>query len=199
MADFDLSGYLSDDTFVVSGVPSEKYPAPDGQRYAIPSPSARDGLLLKKIFNSSNGAAGDKSAKAVAISPELAEYCKDADGNPIDFDEKLLGAALPQMIADGVSSTRLDMISEIVYIRFASNQGMAEMLVEAAGKAEARDNRATRRAAAKKPTSTARTPRAKAGSASKKASTATRARTPAPRSTASSTSTPRKAAAKKAS
>lgn len=177
MPDLDLSSYLSDDTLKLHGIASTTWP--DGHSYEVPSPSAIDGLKLRRLMNLS----GDDPSKPLNAdaAQALAEFCTDKDGNTVEFDAKLLGPARDAMIADGVSMDRLDQITRIVALNFGGGTELAQLVVEAAkGEAEARANRATRRAAAKKTRSTARKT---AGSKSTPASTPTPARTRSPRAT----------------
>lgn len=193
MPHLDLATYLSDDTLILDGVASDRYP--QGKSYSIKSPSAVDGLRLQRIV-AAGALTPSEQAESGALE-ELTEFCKDADGNTISLDQKLLGAAHAEMLADNVSSDRLSRIVRVVLTHYGLGAEVAGRVVAAAGEAAA----PTAGAANSRPRSTGGKPRtrpATAGSASTSGRTGTRAPAPARTSTRSSSKPPPKSAAKTA-
>lgn len=156
----DLSGILGK-KFTLTGIPSPAHP--DGGSYEIPSLSAQDGALLQII---AAGSDGEGSITGADAGEAMVEFCRDADGNEVDLNRKLLGDALDEMVGDGISNDDLQDIVAVVMAKATFGTEAARLYVaRASGEAPARANRATRRAAAKKTSS----PR-KAGSKSPQAS-----------------------------
>lgn len=174
MPRIDLSTYLADDTLDLDGIPSTAHP--EGGSYKIPSLSGADGLLLQVITDGSDDKGEKMSAEAIEA---MVQFCRDDGGEPVSLQEKLFGkATLAQMVADGVTNTNLHATMTVVMTQASLGAEMAQRYVDkvAAGEAPARANRATRRAAAQKPSSSPR----KAGSRSVPASGAKNTpRTPA--------------------
>lgn len=159
-----------------------KYPGiastthPGGKTYAVAPPDADTGMRWASL------------GELVLFdnpTPEQLERLKLDDAAEQSLYEQVLGATLDEMKADGVPWPRIRQIAQDAFMYWAVNEQFADAVLASQGKTEARENRAARRAA-KKTTSTARTPRPKAGSSSAKASTATPARTRARTSTPSS-------------
>lgn len=169
-----------------------KYPAitskehPEGKTYLVAPPDATTGVRWASI---------GELILFDTPTPQQLERLKLDDDDERSLYEQVLGATLVEMQADGVEWPRVRQIAQDAFTYWAVNPQMADAVLVNQGEAVARENRATRRAAAKKPRSTARTPRAKAGSGSAKGSTATPAPTRGRTSTRSSTKTPRGAAA----
>lgn len=184
-----MSAYLADDTLALDNIPSKAFP--DGKTYHIPSLSGEDGLLLQVAAEGSDKDGRMINADALEA---MAKLCRDADGNSVTLQRKMFGDALDEMVADGVSNTRIELILQVVLAQANSGTEVARKVVQrAAGEALARANRATRRAPAKKTSS----PR-KAGSKSLRASGAKS--TPAARASTRgrATSAPREPQAKTA-
>jgi hypothetical protein len=202
---FDMSGWLDDDAWRITGVASEAHPA--GGAYAIPCPSIRDTALLRRITSRFPQIADTEIAAKQAAdagdtvtaekhsatltdlldgnTADLCAYLNVSDLGDLDRDpqeamqRKLLGPVYDQMVDDGVTSTRLERVYQATVLRFTQNEEVVRLLVEFEGKAAALDNRATRRAAKKaaprKAASSNSSPTAT--SKSTPASTATPART----------------------
>lgn len=186
MGHIDLATYLSDDTLVLDGVASAKYP--DGKSYTIVSPSAEDGLRLQRVVQQSGPKLQDVSVDNAEI---LMALCRDAEGNEITLAEKLIGPKVhAEMVADGVSLTRISLIEEVLTLHYGIGPEVTTLVVAAAGEAVARANRASRRAAAKKAPSRKRTARKTAGSKSSPAAGGTPAQPRARTSTRLSKTTP---------
>lgn len=178
MASLDVSGYLDDGALDLTGVASKRYP--DGHTYHVESPSWPDALRLRRLISRFGGSIPDRDSLAGDALADLTGFVTAEDGAEVDFHEKLLGPAYGQMIDDGVPPVSVDRLVSIVAIHFGMNEQSAQILVAAAtGEALARENRASRRTAAKKPASSPR----KAGSNSSPASGARN--TPAKKAAAS--------------
>lgn len=183
MPSYDLSDYLADDTLTLNGIASAEHPK--GKAYRIKSPSAKLGLQLQRLtqLQAQRGLNTPPSDEELT---ELLELIVDESGAVVDFNERLFGPTWQQMIDDGVSADRLQMIRAIVITHYGSGSAVARSIVEgAAGEAEARGNRAARRTAKRKTTA-----RKTAGSKSSRASSAgtKSARAKASATTESSTS-----------
>jgi len=158
MPELDLGNFLANDTLVLKGIPSEKHPG--GHAYRVPSPSAKFGLLLQKMMSVwSEGVTHTPTDDDIK---DLLQLVTTDEGDVIDFAQRLLGDAYQQMLDDGVSAERMEMIRTVVMAHYAQGAVVARQIVEQSGEAAARANRATRRAAKKT-----------AGSKSRRASTAT--------------------------
>lgn len=213
---FDMSGWLDDDAWRITGVVSKAHP--DGGSYAIPCPSIRDTGLLRRLekrllqleqadaaAKAAAEAGDDKAAKdhdaAFAAllkdhNADLKEYLGVKDLSEVTspqeaMQRKLLGPVYDEMVADEVSSGRFERVYQAAVIRFTQNEEVVRRLVEFEGKAMALENRAMRREATKaaKKVATKAAPRnssRRATSRSSRASSATKARTPSPASTRSS-------------
>lgn len=182
----DLGAYLDDDGLVLNGIKSKKHP--DGKTYTVASPDALDGLRLQRIM-----AIDESGTSSTEQTADMIAFCKDADGNPINYEVKILGPAVhAEMIADGLSEERLQRVVGIVAAYYTMGAQFVEKVVASVGEASAAQG-SDQSAPSTPPTS-----RSTAGSSSKRASTGTPARTRKPASTRSSTSTPRKAPAKAA-
>lgn len=174
MPHYDLSTYLADDSLTLQGVVSNAHP--DGAAYTIPSPSAKMALRLHHVM-------GVWAARDMTTAPtpeaiaELMALTTDEDtGEPVDFRVKLMGDAYQQMVDDGVSADRLDMITTLVVTHYGQGASVARMLVDATSGEPQAPNRKARRVGAK------------AGRNSRQASTGTATRTRRPASPDSSTS-----------
>ncbi|HEX4432856.1 MAG TPA: hypothetical protein VHZ96_26520 [Frankiaceae bacterium] len=164
MPHINLATYLADDTVDLDGIPSKAHP--EGASYKIPSLSGEDGLLLQVITNGSDEDGNITKAEAAEA---MVKFCRDADGNAVSLQRKLFGDALDLMVADGVSNNNIHATMSIVMAQASFGTEVARKVVaRASGEAPARENRATRRSAAKKSSSSSR----KAGSKSGPASTA---------------------------
>lgn len=176
MPEFDVTSYLAGDACKFHGVASEKHP--EGKTYVVPPPSAEDELRLRRLVKLQEQTPPGKDGRPSdpAASPEyvreLLALIVGPNGEPMDIEQKLLGPAYPQMVADGVSPTHIEMLSQLVMTAYGVSSGAAQLVVRRAeGEALAAANRATRRAKSNAPVK----PRAsspKAGSKSKPASTA---------------------------
>lgn len=168
MPEFDVGGFIADDPLVLNDVVSKKYPK--GKTYIAPDLPYRDALQFKKIM----ALPQDK------VNAALVEFCRDAKGNEISPAERLLGPAFDLMLADGVPRPVMERVETLAIVYYSTNEEVTRTSLSAiggpVGEAQARTNRATRRAATKA------TSRSAAGSKSGRASTATPAR---PRSRAS--------------
>lgn len=161
------------------GIASANFPK--GKTYTVPPPDADTGMRWASL------------GELVLFdnpTPAQLERLKLDDAAETSLYEQVLGDTLAEMKADGVPWPRIRQIAQDAFMYWAVNEQFADAVLASQGKEEARENRAARRAATKKPSSTARTPRPKAGSSSGKASTATPARTRARTSTRSSPPTP---------
>lgn len=174
MPHLDLGAYLSDDALTLDNVPSEKHP--DGKSYTIASPSARFTLQLRRMMEVWGARDGDTAPSETDIA-DLVTLTTGEDGKPVDFRKRLLGPAHDEMVDDGISGERLQMISNVVMAHYGTGPHVAEAIVASLGKPPARPNRATRRTGKK--TAGGKSPKASGGSAT---------RTPQPDSPASSTS-----------
>lgn len=138
MPHYDLSNYLADDALTLQGVASEKHP--DGKAYTIASPSAKFGLQLRRAMV----IWGTRDAKNPPTPEELTDLLAlvtDDDGKPIDLQTRLMGPVYQQMVDDGVSDDRLQMIWDVVIAHYGSGSQVAQMIVEQAttGESQAPD------------------------------------------------------------
>lgn len=175
MATRDLSAFFDDGTLEYPGVPSSAHP--EGKTYKVKSPDAKTGVWFASIAE-----LGVKAANGTAMSADDAAKLILDDDEEMTWYQRVLGAAYDEMLTDGVSWVLLQRIGDDAYLYFGLDQDVADVALASSGKAIARANRATRRAATK---STARKP---AGSKSARASTGTQGRTRSRASTPSSTS-----------
>lgn len=191
MPHLDLGSYLSDDTLVLDGVVSKAHP--DGKSYSIASPTAIDGLRLQRIM----AAGGDDPTAAPdrTVLEDLVALCT-VDGKTVTVDEKLMGPAYAEMIADGVSAERLSRIGRVVMTHYGLGAEVAGRVVAVAGEAAAPETGAASQA----PSSSGKqpTPPVTGGSASTSSRSGTPARPRARTSTRSSSKRPTKSAAKAA-
>jgi len=172
MPELDLGTYLADDMLVLRGVPSDRHPK--GRTYKVKSPSAKFGLLLERMMTAwSDGVAHTPTDDDIK---DLLQLVTNEDGDPVDFSQRLLGDVYQELIDDGVSAERMQMIRTVVMAHYGHGAVVARQIVEQSGEAVARTNRATRRASKKK-----------AGPKSSPASTGTATPTPRRASTGSST------------
>lgn len=194
MAGLDVSGFLDDGALNLEGVSSVKHP--DGATYRVPALSWPDTLRLRRLMQQYGTGIPDLGDAEGEARTDLEALLKDKAGKVVDYPTKILGPALQQMIDDEVAPSNIDRLLTVVSLHFGIHEETARSFVQvAAGEAQARQNRATRRAATKRTSS----PR-KAGSSSSRASGAknTRSSQGTSRGSATSAATPRKAAAKKA-
>lgn len=176
MATRDLSAFFEDGALTYPGVPSTAHPA--GKTYTVPSPDAKTGAWLSAIAD-----LGVMAANGAKLSEQDASQLKLDDDKQRTFYQRVLGSAYDEMLADGVSWAMLQLVGDDAYLCFGMDEDVADLVLASLGKAQARENRATRRLA-----KTQATAPKTAGSKSGRASTATRARTRSPASTRSSTS-----------
>lgn len=167
MALRDLKAFLEDDKLVLQGVVSDKFP--DGKTYSVDSPSAATGLWLQTLLQ-----VGAKARVGAPMTDTEREQLHLDDEQEETLYKRVLAATYDEMIADGVSWTRLQKIGQYAFTYYAMNEASADVML---GEAPARPNRATRRTAKKK-----------AGTKSSRASTVSASQTPQPGSTGSSTS-----------
>lgn len=174
MALRDLSKFLEDDGLDYP-LPSSAFtdPArfPDGKTYKVPSPDARTGLWLAATAD-----LGVAAANNADISEADVERLKLDDDQEQDLYRRVLGPVHGQMLADGVKWTALKQVALDAYFVFAMDTDVADAVLAGAGEAQARGNRASRRAAKK---TAGRRSRPASGAATK---------TPPPADTGSSTS-----------
>lgn len=201
-----LPEFLDDGALKYPGIVSREHP--DGKTYTVPPPDADTGLRwasLGDLVMFQNPTAEQLGRLKLDDDEEMSLYeqifgCTKDCRAPIDDAGARgpeCGSTLDEMRADGVPWPRIRQIAQDAFMFWAVNEQFADAVLAAPGEAEARGNRATRRAA-KKATSTATTPRPKAGSSSAKASTATQGRTRSRTSTPSSRPTRKPAERKKA-
>lgn len=166
----DLTAFLEDDSLQYPGVPSKTHP--DGKDYRVSSPDAATGLWLASL-----GTAGMVAAEGGELDPEVPGLKMD-DGQERNLYQRVLGDTYDEMVADGVSWTMLRHIAQDAFLYWAINPAFADAALAGLGEAVARDNRAARRAKAKRSGSTTKRTAAKtAGSKSSRASTPTQALT----------------------
>ena len=183
MARLDLGTFLSDDSLALDNVPSEKHPK--GKTYRVPSPSAKFALQLRRMMEVWGSRDTDRDPSPDDIT-ELLELVTGADGQPIDFQRRLLGDVYDEMIEDGITGERLHQIGNLLLAYYGLGEHVAQAIIASPGESPARPNRASRRATGPKT----------AGSRSPKASTATTgsARATTSRTSRSSTSAKPRAA-----
>lgn len=175
----DISEFF-DGTLTYRNVVSKTHP--DGRTYVVPEPDAKTGLWL-----SSMGDSAVQSGSGIAISKEAMARLKLDDDQERSLYQIVLGPAYDEMLADEVPWPKLKGIATDAFLYHAVSQELADFVRGLTlGEAAARPDRAD---PSKKPNSTGTTRQKKGGSASKKASTATRARTRKPGSIRSSTPT----------
>lgn len=136
MPHYDLSTYLADDALTLTGVASEKHP--DGKAYTITSPSAKFGLQLRRAMVIWANRDKDSPPTPEELADLLA-LVTDDDGKPVDLHERLMGPTYRQMIDDGVSDDRLQMIWDVVIAHYGSGAEVARMIVEQSGESPAPD------------------------------------------------------------
>jgi hypothetical protein len=185
MSTLDVTGYLDDGALDLTGVASKRYP--DGHTYRVESPSWPDALRLRRVVGRWGGMLPDKD-DGVGDDADVAALeglLHDADGRAVSLHEKVLGTALDEMVGDGVPPIAIDRILTLVLLHYGMNEHVAvNFLAAAKGEAQARTNRATRRAAAKKAPAKPRGSSKPAGSKSSPASSVSSTpRTKAPAST----------------
>lgn len=177
MATYDLSEYLEDDSLVLEGIRSDKFP--DGKAYRFASPSAKVGLWLKNLAEFGLRASLGEDAP---LPSDLSKIVLD-DDEEHDLYRRVMGETYAEMMADGVSHARVQKVFGLLFLHYGAGRSIDRQLAppppqdgrpEAAGPS----NRATRRAAQKT-----------AGSSSSRASSGTPARTRARTSTRSSKTT----------
>lgn len=216
---YSVGSYLSDDQMTFDGVPSAAHP--DGHAYTVPAPCAADELIIRRIVHLEDELSkltgvddiaprkGETvtqttirlEALIAATTPLrdehkalVAKLDTDDKGQPVEHAQKMLGTAYAVMLADGVRPRHMDELASLVTTNYGSGERVARAVVAAAaGEALARSNRATRRAAAKKPNGS----RAKAGLKSAPASGAVSTRNGPASTRGSATSAAKKAAARK--
>jgi hypothetical protein len=166
VATYDLTEFLEDDSIVLEGIRSEKFP--DGKAYRFTSPDAKTGLWLKNLIEL--GVRAGLGIKSEA--GDLQKLVLD-DDEERNLYARVMGATFDELVADKVSWSRVKKIFDLLLRHYGAGQDIAGAV---AGEAEARPNRATRRATARKTV----------GSSSSRASGATPARTRSQASTRSS-------------
>lgn len=190
MPNVSARAYLSDDEYVIRDVPSEKHP--DGKTYIVAAPNAADEMLMRQIVKLQDALPPDQKMR---LSPEIhdltARLCRDDEGKEVSFERKMLGPALDEMEVDEVKPRHIGKLAALVMTNYGKSEGMAYAVVAAAeGEALARENRATRRAEAKKPANSPRkagskSPRASGGASTRRAPATTRGRGTSARATKS--------------
>jgi hypothetical protein len=156
MATYDLTEFLEDDSIVLEGIAGTKYP--DGKAYRFASPDAKTGLWLKNLIEF-----GVRANLGLPVEDGTVGKLQLDDDEERDMYVRVMGPTYDELVADGVSWSRLQRVFGLLLRHYGSGQDIAGAI---AGEAEARPNRATRRAAKKT-----------VGSSSSRASGATQAPT----------------------
>lgn len=137
-----LFSFLDDDALVIPGVKSREHP--DGKSYTIPSPDADTGARFAALAEIAM-----KVHRGVDVSESDLRRLRMDDDEEREFMEQVLGDALAELKADGVSWRRLQMLTQYAYIYFAYGPEQAAAASQngliSSGKATA-PNRAARRA-----------------------------------------------------
>lgn len=154
----DLFTFLEDDGIEVPGLKSTTYP--EGKTYTIPSPDAETGARLTALAE-----LAAKVNKGIEVAERDVARLRLNDEEEREFAAQVLGSALVEMQADGVSWVRIQRLTQYAFTAFAVGRDAADKAAADgafSGKAQARPNRAARRAA---PTPAARkAPTASTGS-----------------------------------
>lgn len=228
MSRLDFSGLR--DELVLQNLPTRAHP--EGKTYIVRDPSTEDVERLLEIdeqINDSNRRLLEASVEDVpddetdeardarearlkaaedavkAAGAAMTEFLT-VDGKEVPLLRRLLGDSLDEIEADGLGKTSYDRLQESILDTLTGGLDYAQRNLArmAAGEAEARANRATRRAAAKESKrssrpATSKSSRARTSAATARTSSGTPARTTGRASTPSSkTSAPSKAPARKA-
>lgn len=197
----ELPEFFDEGALKYPGITSTAHPA--GKTYRVPPPDADTGLRWASLGEAVlTGKLTDAERDRLRLDDnEERSFFRQVFGCTPDCEKPqedgtrgpVCGSVLDEMRADGVPYPRIKLIAADVFMYWSVNEQFADAVLtleSTRGEAAARANRATRRAAAKKTASPARTPRRKAGSGSATASTATPGRTRGRTSTQSSKSTP---------
>lgn len=107
----DLGSYLDDDAIDTPTIPSTKHPA--GRSYRIPSPDAATGVRLTAMVT-----LGVAFATGAELDERDADKLKLDDEQEKDFLEEVLGSAYGELIADGVSWTRIQRLGRYCLLHF---------------------------------------------------------------------------------
>lgn len=166
----DLGSYLDDDALDTPPIPSTKHPA--GRSYRIPSPDADTGVRLTAMVT-----LGVAFASGADLDQREAKKLKLDDNQEKDFLEDVLGSAYGEMVADGVSWTRIQRLGRYCLLHFTLGPEAAADEVQR-GEAPA-PNRATRRAKKATGSSPASSAAAKSSTRGSTASTTSRRKRPA--------------------
>jgi hypothetical protein len=137
MALKDLSSFLDDDAI---DVPI------DGKTYRVESPDAKTGLFLASLAN-----VGVKAAAGGEVDQADVDKLDLDDDEERDFMQMVLGDTLAELVADGVSWTKIQRLSRYCFIHFAVGEEAADDALKSgalSGEAPA-PNRAKRRAASR--------------------------------------------------
>jgi len=136
----DLFSFLEDDGLTIPGVKSRAFPL--GKTYTVASPDAETGAQLAGLAQ-----IAVKVNRKVEVTERDIARLHLSDEQEREFAEKVLGATLAEMQADGVSWVRIQRIVQYAYTHFAFSPQAAEDAARKgvfSGKAPAR-NRAERR------------------------------------------------------
>lgn len=156
MALRDLSSFLDDDALDIPV---------DGVTYHIPSPDAETGLWLQGLVN-----AGVSVANGVKLTDAAAARLHFDDAEERDLVDILLGPALEEMRAHGVSWVKIQRISQYALLYFTLGPDAADQAAQnglLTGEAPA-PNRAARRQASRGGAATTRARASTAGTTSRR-------------------------------
>ena len=142
MPRIDLTDYLDDDAVEIPGIPSRAHP--EGKAYRFASPDAKTGLYLAHLAD-----LAVRARLGVNIGEQVSSLEFD-DDEERDNMRKVMGATLDELIADGVSWTRIQRLHRYLFIYFAIGEEAAAGMN--LGGSPARTDRATRRAETTSPT-----------------------------------------------
>jgi hypothetical protein len=126
-----------------------------GKEYTLPLPSAELGLWCRRATQMAGGLDSASTDEEIQAAAELAVDLPPLPGE-MTFHERLLGTVYQEMMAAHVPDPYIQFCASTAYIWIVGGEDMAKRYWEAGGRPEARgpDNRADRRANARK-TSTA--------------------------------------------
>lgn len=118
----DLSpvfSFLDDDGFDIPPIPSKAHP--EGKGYHVPGPDAETGLWLAALAEISRR----RAAKLPVPEADVARVVMD-DAEELTFNERVLGTAYTEMLADGVAWTRVQKLVAYAYIVWTFGKDAAD-------------------------------------------------------------------------
>lgn len=165
MARIALPQWMDDDDVTIP-VPSKKHP--DGKDYTFASPDIDTGVRLTTIAQ-----LGVKAATGAELAESDLEGLQLDDAQEQDFYRMVMGDTYDELVADGVSWTRMQRLGRYLFLLHGLGEEAAAQAVErSSGGARPPANREQRRAAKKGATKKSTPKASRAGSTNRKAARA---------------------------